>query len=54
VSGSSPKCQLGAEDGVEEPFPQSSLRQRGLVMALEDSARVGGSDNGSCIMLKGG
>jgi hypothetical protein len=54
VSGSSPKCQLGAEDGVDKPLPRSSLRPRGLVMALQDSTRVGGSNNGSCIMLKGG
>jgi hypothetical protein len=48
------KRQLGAEHSVDEPFPRLSLRQRGLVMALEDGARVGDSNNGSCIVLKGG
>ncbi len=54
VSGGSPQRQLGAEDGVDKPLPQSSLRLRGLVMALEDSTRVSGGNNGSCIVLKGG
>ncbi len=54
VSCSSPKCQLGLEHCVDEPLPQSSLRQRGHVMALEDGARVGGGNNGCCIVLEGG
>ncbi len=37
-----------------KPLPQSSLRSRGLVMALEDGARVGGCNNGRCIVLKCG
>jgi hypothetical protein len=53
VSGSSPKSQLGAEHGVDEPLPRSSLRPTGLVMALEDGARVGGGNNGRFIVLKG-
>ncbi len=48
------KHQLGAEHSVDEPLTLSSLRPKGLVMALEDCARVGGSNNGLCIVLKGG
>jgi hypothetical protein len=54
MSGSSPKRELGAEHNVDKPLPRSSPRPRGLVMALEDGARVGGGNNGRGILLKGG
>jgi hypothetical protein len=41
-----------AEHGVDRPLPGSSLRPRGLVMALEDEARVSDSNNGRSIVLK--
>jgi hypothetical protein len=40
------KRQLCAQHSVDKPLPRSSLRLRGLVMALEDGARVGDCNNG--------
>ncbi len=54
MSCSSLKLQLGMEHSVDKQLPGLSLRLRGQVMVLEDCSRICGSNNGRCIVLKGG